>query len=54
MKKIAYKKPLQLNKETVRALASSDLLEVAGGARAMTRSVCFTECNGTTGNVCQF
>lgn len=54
MKKIAYKKSLQLNKEVVRALVASDLREVDGGLRNNSRSACGQDCQPQSGNVCQF
>jgi hypothetical protein len=53
MKKIAYKKSLQLNKEVVRALVSSDLREVDGGNKPMTRSMCAGDCIAVSGHACQ-
>lgn len=42
MKKIAEKKSLELNKQTVRALVTRDMNEVVGGLYMVSRSACDT------------
>lgn len=53
MKKIADKKSLHLNKETVRALVAAELSEVGGAVAPQTRSICAGDCIAVSGHACE-